>query len=730
MKLRLEIRGPHRSFSFEHDGPSLRIGRDPHCDLCLSEKYETVSWQHVRIDLRHGGATVTDLRSTNGTLLNERELAAGSSTRLEEGDVIRLGKTGPQLEVAELVLGKRHHAGGRGAGRAKGGGGGGAAALALLTLGCVALLAGAGYYLYRNRTPPAPPAPAPIPAEKLEEQARAVRQKYCHECHGGKFQKADLDVMDVAQLLEGGYVVPGDLKKSILWERVEDGSMPPSKTGMKVSDDEKEALRQWILKHNFKVADKRKPHQKVIAAIHAHLQQVPEAERRYQRYFTLAHWTAGPNDKADKDAAEQEKKLKFNTKVAWAGLSELLNSLSWEPEITVPAKVDTDEMVFAVDLRKLGWDKADLWAKVIEPYPYGLSHADDEDADTAQKAAEVYDQTRTPIPYVRADWFVATASQPPLYHQVLQLPTTLGELEKKLKVDYPASFKKGELVRAGIVSKSSDVSDFNRLIERLTIKYGDKEAAYWKSYDFGSDLDKASLINYPLGPEFPGNPFPQSAFAHDGGEMIFNLPNGLQAYYLAKGNGEQIDFGPTKIVRHKDEYFGRPEIVNGLSCMHCHFKGMIRKFDQIVKIAEPTEPGAKAAVKKLFASHDKLDEAFSKDEQRFVKAYDKATKDLLPAGAGDVRPISETAKDFLTRTLGAPEIARELGVDDPQEAVRKINASPVLKGAMGLAPLTGGARISRQTWESLHHGPASPMQELARELKLGTPVRPGARGKA
>ena len=42
----------------------------------------------------------------------------------------------------------------------------------------------------------------------------------------------------------------------------------------------------------------------------------------------------------------------------------------------------------------------------------------------------------------------------------------------------------------------------------------------------------------PLGPVFPNNPFNQNfAFVHDGGEIIYSLPNGLQAYYLINETG-------------------------------------------------------------------------------------------------------------------------------------------------------------------------------------------------
>ena len=42
---------------------------------------------------------------------------------------------------------------------------------------------------------------------------------------------------------------------------------------------------------------------------------------------------------------------------------------------------------------------------------------------------------KTDVPSVHIDWFIATASKPPLYHDLLSLPLTDRELETRLEVD-------------------------------------------------------------------------------------------------------------------------------------------------------------------------------------------------------------------------------------------------------------------------------------------------------
>ncbi len=64
----------------------LVIGRHPACDLVIDTS--AVSRQHAAITLEDGRATVEDLRSRNGTLLNGRPLAAPH--RLSDGDQIQI----------------------------------------------------------------------------------------------------------------------------------------------------------------------------------------------------------------------------------------------------------------------------------------------------------------------------------------------------------------------------------------------------------------------------------------------------------------------------------------------------------------------------------------------------------------------------------------------------------------------------------------------------------------
>jgi pSer/pThr/pTyr-binding forkhead associated (FHA) protein len=75
------------------------FGRKPENDVQISDPY--VSGRHGIIELAEDGVYLTDIGSTNGTLLNEAKLAPNMRTKMAEGDVIRLGSLEFRVELAE-----------------------------------------------------------------------------------------------------------------------------------------------------------------------------------------------------------------------------------------------------------------------------------------------------------------------------------------------------------------------------------------------------------------------------------------------------------------------------------------------------------------------------------------------------------------------------------------------------------------------------------------------------
>ncbi len=299
---------------------------------------------------------------------------------------------------------------------------------------------------------------------------------------------------------------------------------------------------------------------------------------RFWRYFTLATLYNNPSVRDDE------------LRLARAAVSKLLNSLSQRRKIVVPDVLGPAQTIMAVDIRRLGWQERDVWSAILRAYPYGLkfnSRRDDEDLRRLAGELSRLIDDEVGLVDVRADWFIDSASRPPLYHAILDLPATAQALEQRLSVDVESDFLNVTLKRAGFAR--SDISHQNRLVDRHESSGTDY---YWKSYDFRANEGTGNIFKFPLGPVFTRNPFPRLAFEHAGGEIIFSLPNKLQAYLLVKADGTRIDDGPPDIVGDDQKNSGTTQVVNGLSCMGCHKDGM-RTFKDDLRVG--AELGGKAA---------------------------------------------------------------------------------------------------------------------------------------
>ena len=85
----------------EVDSEAVRIGRDPSCEIALDvAKYAMVSGRHARIESTADGFRLVHASPTNKTLLNGEPLE--EATSLRSGDRIRLGVTGPTIEILNL----------------------------------------------------------------------------------------------------------------------------------------------------------------------------------------------------------------------------------------------------------------------------------------------------------------------------------------------------------------------------------------------------------------------------------------------------------------------------------------------------------------------------------------------------------------------------------------------------------------------------------------------------
>ena len=502
--------------------------------------------------------------------------------------------------------------------------------------------------------------------QPLAQQAFTVFEEHCLDCHGEFGSYTDALLIKRANLIVDRAVVRKQPDASELYLRL----LGDTDTGpqMPLEQDPLDAeeiatIRRWIEAGapDWEAIPKPKRHfittEAMLKSIHTHVTSLTAFDRSFARYFTLTHlYNAGASDD--------------NLRAYRNALSKLVNSLSWGAEVIKPTPIDQEQTIFYIDLRHYEWDiKSDKWYKIEQAYPYGVQLKSSTWTTLCQ-------ETDCELPFIRADWFIATASLPPLYHEILDLPKTDKELETRLEVDVSENIKNAPGVRvwrAGF--NESGVSVNNRIVERHKSRYG----AYWKSYDFAGNVGTQNIFTHPLN------------FTQDGGEIIFNLPNGLQAYYLSAATGERLDEAPINIVSNAGAR--DPVVRNGLSCMGCHTEGMKTFEDQVRSVIEQNlNPSYdKAQVLRLYIEKSEMDSLVRQDIARYRQAIEAAGGVF-----GGSEPIQQLVKQF-GGPLDAAHAAAEVRLKTA-DFLKEIRENRTLRKA-GLLVLMVKPVAKPDTWE-------------------------------
>jgi len=513
-------------------------------------------------------------------------------------------------------------------------------------------------------------------------KVKEILKARCYYCHGedGAAEGGLNFILDHERLLTTKHIVPGKPLDSELYRQVLLEDMP--KDDDPLSDEEKQLIEKWIDDGapSFNPAKAARPFinpRQVYDILAKDILKQPEDDRKYMRYFSIVNlYNAGTGE----DELETYRR----------GLSKLINSLSWADSIAKPTAVDPARTLFRIDLRayssnepalkRYSWDTK-KWDLITSSNPYKINY-DFETADIVEKA------TQTIFPVVPVPWFVSVVTISPFYYDILGIPNTTEILEQDLYVNFDRNIQTGRLVRAGF--NGSGVSGNNRIIERHRSDFG----YYWKSYDFEEDAGLLSRRNIFRNPLLRDG---DNGFKHDGGELIFSLPNGLQAYMLVDGNGKRIDKGPIEIVQDNK----RPDrqVVNGLSCMSCHARGLIRKQDQIRATILANKKAfegnlGKEQVEKilqLYPSQKRLDDHFEKDKEDFAEAIN-----LSGGKVTETEPIVLLALKFESE-LDLRLAAAEAGLP-AAEFSRRLKSSTELVGVLGRLLVPGGT-VKRSTYQ-------------------------------
>lgn len=556
-------------------------------------------------------------------------------------------------------------------------------------------------------------------AENLSKQAKSILSQRCQACHGIEFHYNELDVLNEMSLFsnvtigdeEIAYIKPGAPKASWIWQKIADDTMPQ---GTPLTDAEKAIIYNWILEGATWPSEETRYYVselEALTSISQHLSKFEKSERRYQKYFSLVHIFNNQNISGR------------DLRIHRAALSKAVNSMSDQPLIVTPKPIDSHKTIYHIDLRDYGWEKFGIWQSVLVAYPYGLQPI--ESTELVRQYTAIRDLNEEVffdgIPYVRADWFVARATQPPLYHTLAKIPQTSNELLETLNVDVEQHLRVNKCRRAGLVE--SGVSTQNRLIEYHNSKMG----SLWITYDFSPEDTKSNLMRFPLGPNFAGHEFPELAFKHSGGEIIYELPNGLHGYMLVDAEGQRIDKAPVEIVSDPESISGSPRIVNGISCMHCHKHGMLSFSDSVRSGNALSNTEARSKIEEIYPMKMEMDDALKRSKTKYLQHLQATISDALEIDSSDFEellkyedPISRVSLLY-RKNLNLETVARELTVEDKDWLKHRLENSQLIE--LGLGPLVNNNNtIKRHFWEK-QDSAFSIFQEVAFELRIGVPVK-------
>lgn len=555
-----------------------------------------------------------------------------------------------------------------------------------------------------NKEEPAIPTAAQkkLTPSELTKTVKEIFRNRCQECHGDRKKIKGIEILNHKLLLDKKLVVAKKPGESAVYSAILDDSMPKGSNKLSVQD--KRVIFDWIDQGAPAFEDDKKflpgigSVDYVLQKILEDVAKLPEPDLAYVRYFSSNHLLYGGTTE---DVLAQQADALVKT----------INHLSLEPEIYRPEVIDAPiNTIFRVDIRRLGWHQRldrivhgkaagpshiNIYDLALLDYPYGIIYNDKGKFNDLYRHFLDPAHMVRPIPYLRIDWFVSNATLPPLYEDFLRLPYALHELEVLLGVDSERNRHDYIAMRSGMAH--SGVSHNNRVVERHPMRQG----AYWVSFDFKSSKGKENIFKDPV------------HLNQTGGEMIFNLPNGLQGYFVANAKGDRIEAAPTEIVVDSNALDG--VVRNGLSCIRCHDVGMKDVHDDVRPAVLPL-PGLlpnfdKDQVLDLYPDIRKVYNEWAKDKRRFLEAM----KVVLPKPVID-EPLTPVSRRFLDDPIYLPGASYELGIQNYQELQKVFGFQDFTSlGIMQLANI--GGSVNRDVWEDY-------FGQLVALLGLGYPVVP------
>ncbi len=315
---------------------------------------------------------------------------------------------------------------------------------------------------------------------------------------------------------------------------------------------------------------------------------------------------------------------KSKVRLARFGVEKTLNSLSKADKIAKLEQVGSSGTLFRFNIAAFGWDGG-KWSTIAG----------------GSRAGKYLKTLSSGATLVDGDWLVFSGTRPEVYRNMIGLPPTEPMLEAPLGVNRANAKYLG--IRKSIVTFAG------RMLERVPIRAGNRDGYYWRSYDFfvpgaadrAIDSGDISYVNGRSIPDFVAS------------EMIWSLPNGLQAYYISGFGAQQRYDADVRVARDGRRADGI--VINGESCMTCHTHGVNIRQDEV----RPALASKGQAIDgNKFPTQAEISALFAGDAKIFAQAIAEMGYPDIPE-----EPIGPTIQMFIKRD-GQPDTRTQAGEVD------------------------------------------------------------------
>jgi hypothetical protein len=242
----------------------------------------------------------------------------------------------------------------------------------------------------------------------------------------------------------------------------------------------------------------------------------------------------------------------------------------------------------------------------------------------------------TDFPIFRADWFMVYALQAPAYYIFFGVKN-LADLQKLARF----SQRDNDLATRGVVSDSSEVAIHQRATQFTPTPLG-----WWlETFDYLTSVQEDDLLEDLLSQR------------RDAGELIFNLPNGLQGYGLVNDSAKNdlIDFADPNVASDTRTPLRSKLVWTAVSCITCHDAGVKDVVDEVrllandkVALLVKKKADFRSVVDKFSTPLAGPDSPIARGQAMYARAVAAVTRGWTP------KKLAQAVSDMLVRYLQEP----------------------------------------------------------------------------